>query len=83
MENTANVKIELTVTEEVTYRFPLTVDVPTEVADDPEALREYLADDDSLWVDDLPVTGGDGASLNVNERAVDEVKLLSRPVSDS
>ncbi|QNP74992.1 hypothetical protein IAG44_39980 [Streptomyces roseirectus] len=77
-DSTARVRVEMTVTEEVTYEFPLTVDVPAEVADDVEALTEHLAGDDSLWIDDLPVTGGEDVSLSVNERVLERVQLPSR-----
>ncbi|MEV1083469.1 hypothetical protein AB0I98_35520 [Streptomyces sp. NPDC050211] len=57
-EETTRVKVEMAVTEEVTYEFPITVDVPVDVVDDTEALTEYLDLHDELWVDDLPITGG-------------------------
>ncbi|HEY8984808.1 MAG TPA: hypothetical protein VIU15_35195 [Streptomyces sp.] len=76
-QDTVSVRVELTVTEEVTYEFPVTVEVPADAADDPEALAQHLAENDGLWIDDLPVTGGDEVILYVNERSVDRVTLLS------
>lgn len=76
-QDTVSVRVELTVTEEVTYEFPVTVEVPADVADDPEALAEHLSGHDGLWIDDLPVTGGDEVILYVNERSLDRVTLLS------
>ncbi|MEV0220702.1 hypothetical protein [Streptomyces sp. NPDC050704] len=75
-EEMTKARVEMTVTEEVTDDFPATVEVPTDVADDPQALTEYLADNEDLWLDDLPITGGINVSLAVNERDVEEVKLL-------
>ena len=76
LEKMTETRVEMTVTEEVTYEFPLTVQLPAAAAEDPEALREYLAENDHEWIDDLPVTGGDEVILYVNERSVDRVRLL-------
>ncbi|MFF4506676.1 hypothetical protein [Streptomyces sp. NPDC001401] len=70
------VRVEMTVTEEVTYDFPVTVEVPTVLADDPEALTEYLVENEDLWLDDLPITGGSEVCLAVNEPVVEEGNLL-------
>ncbi|MEV4033721.1 hypothetical protein [Streptomyces umbrinus] len=75
-EEMTEARVEMTVTEEVTYNFLVTVEVPADVAHDPQALMEYLADNEELWLDDLPITGGTNVSLAVNERDVEEVKLL-------
>ncbi|MFC4463985.1 hypothetical protein ACFPH6_05305 [Streptomyces xiangluensis] len=75
-EEMTHARVEMTVTEKVTYDFPVTVEVPADVADDPQALTEYLAENEELWLDDLLITGGINVSLAVNERDVQEVKLL-------
>ncbi|MEU0924554.1 hypothetical protein [Streptomyces malaysiensis] len=42
-EELAKIRVELTVTEELIYDFPITLEVPPEVADDIEALTSHLA----------------------------------------
>ncbi|UIX34316.1 hypothetical protein [Streptomyces sp. GQFP] len=74
-EEMTEVRVEMTVTEEVTYDFPVTVEIPAEVADDPEAVTDYFAENEDLWLDDLPIDASRG-SLSVNERDVEDVKLL-------
>ncbi|SEB60329.1 hypothetical protein [Streptomyces melanosporofaciens] len=74
-EELTKIRVELTVTEEVTYDFPITLEVPPEVADDIEALTSHLAEHEDLWLDYLPIDGRNGY-LTVNERDVDDVKVL-------
>ncbi|WP_413116224.1 hypothetical protein ACK1X7_36950 [Streptomyces sp. CY1] len=74
-EELTKIRVMLTVTEAVTYDFPFSLDVPPDVADDIEALASHLADHEDLWLDDLPIDGSNGY-LTVNERDVDDVKLL-------
>ncbi|WP_326728073.1 hypothetical protein [Streptomyces phaeochromogenes] len=75
-EEMIEVRVEMTVTEEVTYNFLVSVEVPADVANAPEALTEHLAENEDLWLDDLPITGGINVSLAVNERDVEGVRLL-------
>jgi hypothetical protein len=72
------IRVEMTVTEEVTYTFPVTVEVPADIARDRHALRDHLAENEALWLDELPVNGGADVYLYINERAVDEVELPPR-----
>ncbi|MER7877716.1 hypothetical protein ABTY63_29935 [Streptomyces solisilvae] len=74
-EELTKIRVELTVTEELIYEFPITLEVPPEVADDIEALTSHLAEHEDLWLDDLPIDGSNGY-LTVNERDVDNVKVL-------
>ncbi|MFE2181089.1 hypothetical protein [Streptomyces sp. NPDC059455] len=69
------IRVELTVTEVATYDFPITLEVPADVADDIEALTGHVAEHEDLWLDDLPIDGSNGY-VAVNERDVDDVKLL-------
>ncbi|CAM5730910.1 MULTISPECIES: hypothetical protein [Streptomyces] len=70
------IRVELTVTEVVTtYDFPITLEVPADVADDIEALTGHVVEHEDLWLDDLPIDGSNGY-VAVNERDVDDVKLL-------
>lgn len=39
-------------------------------------LTVYLADEDSEWIDELPIDGSRG-TLDVTERSVDNVRILS------
>ncbi|MGI3224545.1 hypothetical protein ACRJ4B_11935 [Streptomyces sp. GTA36] len=75
-EEMTEVRVEMTVTEKVTYNFLVSVEVPADVANAPEALTEHLAENEDLWLDDLPITGGINVSLAVNERYVEGVRLL-------
>ncbi|GAA3372311.1 hypothetical protein GCM10017744_103320 [Streptomyces antimycoticus] len=69
------VTVELTVTEEVTYEFNAEVAVPTHALGDPEALRDYLDDNEDLWLDELDPTGKN-ACLCINERSLDKVSVV-------
>lgn len=72
------IRVEMTVTEEVTYTFPVTVEIPADVVGDEDALIDYLAENEDLWLDELPVNGSADGSLSVDERFVNEVELLPR-----
>ncbi|MFE6461980.1 hypothetical protein ACFVP0_31550 [Streptomyces cinereoruber] len=63
--------LTLTVTEEVTYEFTAEVTLPAYIADDPDALHGYLADNEELWLDHLDPLSG----VTVNERSLDDVEL--------
>ncbi|MET8983269.1 hypothetical protein ABZX85_47665 [Streptomyces sp. NPDC004539] len=52
--STETVTVDMEVTETVTYAFPVTVEVPVGVADDPDALNAYLAGHDELWLGQMP-----------------------------
>lgn len=75
-EPEVSVTVELTVTEEVEYTFTTQVEVPASVAADAEALHEYLAEDEDLWLDDLDPSGGKGTYLCINERSLDAVSVV-------
>lgn len=74
-------KVRLTVTEEVTYDFTATLILD---ADDAahvakltaSELATWLEENDEHWIDHLDPTGGT-SSLDINERSVDEAELLS------
>ena len=76
-EEMTEVKVEMTVMEVVTYEFPIDVEVPIAVAGDQDELMGYLIENEDLWLDDLPITGGCDVTLSVTERDVEEVRILS------
>lgn len=64
-------RLALTVTEEVTYEFTFEVELPAYIANNPNALHDYLTDNEGIWLDRLdPVSGS-----TVNERSLDNVEL--------
>lgn len=73
-----HVAVTLTVTEEVTYGFPVNVEVPASIATDHGALHDYLACNEDLWLDDLDPTGANSC-LYINERSLDGVSMTSPP----
>ncbi|WP_346161731.1 hypothetical protein [Streptomyces mordarskii] len=75
MQDETTVTVELTVTEEVTYEFNVEVAVPSHTLDDPEALRDYLDDNEDLWLDELDPTGKN-ACLCINERSLDNASVV-------
>lgn len=77
-EELAEIQVEMTVTEVVTYEFPVTVEVPVSTAGDVEKLTDYLVENEDLWLDDLPITGGANVYLSVTERDVEKVRMLPR-----
>ncbi|MEU8708722.1 hypothetical protein [Streptomyces sp. NPDC048565] len=72
-DHEVTITVELTVTEEVTYGFTAEVEVPSRAAADPEALREYLGENEEAWLDHLnPLSDCE----SVNERSLDQVRLV-------
>ncbi|WP_330481345.1 hypothetical protein [Streptomyces sp. NBC_00724] len=71
----ATVTVSLTVTEQVTYEFETEVQIPAGVAGDADALHEYLADNEDLWLDSLDPSGASGY-LSVNERSLDTAEVV-------
>ncbi|MFJ5079576.1 hypothetical protein ACIP8Z_33980 [Streptomyces sp. NPDC088553] len=63
--------LALTVSEEVTYEFTVEVQLPAYIVNNPNALRDYLADNEDLWLDDLDPLSG----VTINERSLDDVEL--------
>jgi hypothetical protein len=59
----------------VTYVFAVTVEVPTDVADDRQVSADYLAEHEDLRLDRLPSKGNGGSSV-MNELVVSEIKYL-------
>jgi hypothetical protein len=74
--DTTTAMVQLTVTETVVYDFPVSVEIPASLADDPEELAAYLADDESGWLDELPIDGSKGY-LAVTPRSVDKARILA------
>ncbi|MFM9442567.1 hypothetical protein [Streptomyces acidiscabies] len=64
----------LKMVEEMAYEFEAVVTVPVSVADDPEALTEYLADHEELWTDQVQRDGGD--ATDVTESPLSKGKWL-------
>lgn len=73
---TVCVPVGLTISETATYYLKATVSVPAHLADDPDALRGYLTDEQDAWLDGL-----DHARhfQFVEERDVDRVVVLAAP----
>lgn len=69
------VTVKLSVTETVTYEFQSEVEIPAAAVDDPDALHDFLSQDEGQWLDDLDPTGAVGC-LYVNERTLDEAALV-------
>ncbi|MFJ4879896.1 hypothetical protein ACIP93_32480 [Streptomyces sp. NPDC088745] len=65
------VRLALTVTEEVTYEFTAEVELPAYIANNPNAVRDYLADNEDIWLDHLDALSG----VSINERSLDDVEL--------
>ncbi|WP_331735424.1 hypothetical protein OG590_40425 (plasmid) [Streptomyces goshikiensis] len=63
--------LALTVTEEVTYEFTAEVELPAYIANNPNALRDYLTDNEDIWLDDLDPLNG----VTINERSLDSIEL--------
>ncbi|MFD3728844.1 hypothetical protein [Streptomyces sp. NPDC058671] len=63
--------LALTVSEEVTYELTVEVQLPAYIVNNPNALRDYLADNEDLWLDDLDPLSG----VTINERSLDDVEL--------
>ncbi|MEW2128779.1 hypothetical protein AB0891_34390 [Streptomyces sp. NPDC007259] len=72
-EETVTITVELTVTEAVTYEIRTNVEVPADVAADPDDLHEHLAEHEELWLDDLDPVGG---TLYINERHLEQVDVV-------
>ncbi|MFE0201010.1 hypothetical protein ACFW0I_35470 [[Kitasatospora] papulosa] len=67
------VTVALTVTEEVTYEFEAELELPARAVADPETLRDYLAENEEVWLDHLnPLTH----CASVDERSLDNATLL-------
>ncbi|MEU5109610.1 hypothetical protein AB0H07_46505 [Streptomyces sp. NPDC021354] len=69
------VTVSLTVTEQVTYEFEADLEVPAAAVDDADALHDYLADNEDLWLDHLDPTGSNGY-LCINERSLDAASVV-------
>ncbi|WP_052499866.1 hypothetical protein [Streptomyces vietnamensis] len=63
--------LALTVSEEVTYEFTVEVQLPAYIVNNPNALRDYLADNEDIWLDELDPLSG----VTINERSLDDVEL--------
>ncbi|MGQ4354877.1 hypothetical protein [Streptomyces drozdowiczii] len=72
-EETVTVTVELTVTEDVTYGFNSDVEVPADIAADPDELHDFLSENEELWLDDLDPVGG---TLYINERHLEQVDIV-------
>jgi hypothetical protein len=69
----ATVSVALTVTEEVTYEFEAELELPARAVADPETLRDYLAENEEVWLDHLnPLTH----CVSVDERSLDNAALV-------
>lgn len=67
------VTVALTVTEEVTYEFEAELELPARAVADPETLRDYLAENEEVWLDHLnPLTH----CASVDERSLDTATLV-------
>ncbi|MET8983266.1 hypothetical protein ABZX85_47650 [Streptomyces sp. NPDC004539] len=66
---------KLKVVEELLRTFEAVVTVPVAVADDPQALTEYLAEHEELWSDQ--VQGADGETTDVHESPLSKGKWIS------
>ncbi|KPI30559.1 hypothetical protein OV450_7219 [Actinobacteria bacterium OV450] len=64
-------RLALTVSEEVTYEFTAEVELPAYIANNPNALRDYLAENEDIWLDHLDPLSG----VTINERSLDDVQL--------
>ncbi|MFE4206141.1 hypothetical protein ACFRSX_32515 [Streptomyces goshikiensis] len=64
-------RLALTVSEEATYEFTVEVRLPAYIVNNPNALHDYLADNEDLWLDDLDPLSG----VTINERSLDGVEL--------
>ncbi|WP_143570715.1 hypothetical protein [Streptomyces acidiscabies] len=71
----------LKMVEELAYEFEAVVTVPESVADDPEALTEYLVGHEELWRDQ--VHGADREVTDVNESPLSKGKWLKVLQSDT
>ncbi|MDQ1013188.1 hypothetical protein QFZ82_007673 [Streptomyces sp. V4I23] len=61
------------VTEEVTYEFEAELELPARAVADSETLRDYLAENEEVWLDHLdPLTH----CISVDERSVDDATLV-------
>jgi hypothetical protein len=76
LETFTSVTVSLAVTEKVSYDFIVTVTVPEDIAVDENALADYLADNEALWLDYLSIDGREG-SVDVNERALQSIRIHS------
>lgn len=70
-EPMVTIKVEMEVTEQVSCTVTSEFEVPAGIANDADALLDYL-NDDSGWVDDI-----DPSQQEVLERDVDSVKILT------
>ncbi|MDQ0847777.1 hypothetical protein [Streptomyces sp. V1I6] len=67
------VTVALTVTEEVTYEFEAELELPARTVADPETLRDYLAENEEVWLYHLdPLTH----CTSVDERSLDDATLV-------
>ncbi|HBF82628.1 MAG TPA: hypothetical protein DD420_22655 [Streptomyces sp.] len=66
------VTVELSVTEQVAYEFTVDVEVPVSATADDETLRDYLAENEELWLENLDPLSH---CAYVNERSLDEVSF--------
>ncbi|MEJ8639949.1 hypothetical protein [Streptomyces sp. MS2.AVA.5] len=67
------VSVALTVTEEVTYEFEAELELRARAVADPEMLRDYLAENEEVWLDHLnPLTH----CVSVDERSLDNAALV-------
>jgi hypothetical protein len=76
LETFTSVTVSLAVAEKVSYDFIVTVTVPEDIAVDKNALADYLADNEDLWLDYLPIDGREG-SVAVDERALQSIRIHS------
>lgn len=73
-EGEVTITVALSVSEEVVYEFKVEVEVPASVTADDETLRDYLAENEELWLDSLnPLTH----CAFVNERTLDDVNFAT------
>ncbi|WP_331732003.1 hypothetical protein OG592_40990 (plasmid) [Streptomyces avidinii] len=63
-------RLALTVTEEVTYEFTAEVELPAYIAANPNALHDYLTENEDIWLDHLDPLSG----ITINERSLDDVE---------
>ncbi|QNP74993.1 hypothetical protein IAG44_39985 [Streptomyces roseirectus] len=81
-EKTIEITASLKMVEELVYTFDARVRVPVSVADDPQALTEYLAAHEELWSDQ--VQGSEGKTVDLSESPLSKgkwIKVLPRGTS--
>lgn len=67
------VTVVLTVSEEVPYEFEAELELPARAVADSERLRDYLAENEEVWLDHLnPLTH----CIGVDERSLDDASIV-------